>query len=174
MGIVIKILFIIVRVLNLVFNELCSPSQPVFREFLPLSVPAPRLDLPSFVVGPTLPPVSAKVVSSIVSRQFVEMETFIRKSGENDTPAFSLLDDKLVLQPAKKRKEITSINTWIEAFMVYMLVFTSYYPRRVSDLLRYALLIMRIAQKFLVLAGVTMTRRYVGMRLPAISRIGRC
>ena len=68
--------------------------------------------------------------------------------SDNDTPAFSSLDDKLVLRPVRNRKETTSVTSWIEAFTVYMLVLTTYHPHRITDLLRYGLLIMRMAQMF--------------------------
>jgi hypothetical protein len=129
------------------FPGVSAPSNPVLGEF-PATVPASRLDLPSFVVGPALPPVSAKLVSLIVSGQFVDLDSLVGDPSDSDTPAFSLLEDKLVLRPAKKRKEITSINSWIKAFTVYMLVLTTYYPHRIADLLRYGLLIMRTAQRF--------------------------
>ena len=68
--------------------------------------------------------------------------------SDNDTPAFSSLDDKLVLRPVRKRKETTSVTSWIEAFTVYMLVLITYHPHRIADLLRYGLLIMRTAQMY--------------------------
>ena len=53
-----------------------------------------------------------------------------------------------VFRPAKRRKEITVILTWMQAFSVYTLVLTTYWLARITDLLKYQLLIMRSAQQF--------------------------
>lgn len=47
-----------------------------------------------------------------------------------------------------KRKEIKDILTWLEAFSVYALLLTSYWPTLVADLLKYQLLIIRTPQQF--------------------------
>ena len=70
------------------------PSNPVLAAF-PATVPAFRLDLPSLVVGPALLPVSANLVSLIVSGQFVNLDSLVGDPNDNDTPAFSSLDDKI-------------------------------------------------------------------------------
>ncbi len=59
-----------------------------------------------------------------------------------------MVADQLVIRPAKRRKEITDILTWMQGFSVYTLVLTSYWPARIADLLKYQLLIMRTAQQF--------------------------
>jgi hypothetical protein len=117
-------------------------------EAFPAIVHAFKLDLPSFVVGPALLPVSANLFSLIVSTQFMDLDSLVSDPSDNDTPAFSSLDDKLVLRPVRKRKETTFVTSWIEAFTLYMLMLTTYHPHRIADLLRYGLLIMRTAQMF--------------------------
>jgi hypothetical protein len=54
-----------------------------------------KLDLPLFVVGPALLPVSANLVSLIVSTQFMDLNSLVSDPSDNDTPAFSSLDDKI-------------------------------------------------------------------------------
>jgi hypothetical protein len=83
-------------------------------------VPAFRLDLPSFVVGPALLPVSANFVSLIVSAQFMDLDSLVSDPRNNDTPAFSSLDDKLVLRPVRKRKETTSVTLDRSVHRVYI------------------------------------------------------
>jgi hypothetical protein len=116
-------------------------------EAFPATVHAFKLDLPSFVVGPALLPVSATLVSLIISTQ-LDLHSLVSDPSDNDTPAFSSLDVKLVLHPVRKRKETTFVTSWIEAFTLYMLMLTTYHPHRIADLLRYGLLIMRTAQMF--------------------------
>ena len=53
-----------------------------------------------------------------------------------------------MIRPAKRREEITDVLTWMQAFSFYTLVLTSYWPARITDLLKYQLLIMRTAQQF--------------------------
>ena len=84
---------------------------------------------PPFVVGRGIPPVAPKIVAAIVSGEFIELA--------------SLLEDHV-----PPGKAITDILSWMQAFAVYTLVVTAYYPTRVTDLLKHQLLIMRTAQQF--------------------------
>ena len=108
----------------------------------------PPAAFPSFVVGPGIPPVPPKLVAVIVSGDFIDFALLLEDHVDPDAPLFSLVADQLVIRPAKRRKEITDILTWMQAFSVYTLVLTTYWPARITDLLKYQLLIMRTAQQF--------------------------
>ena len=108
----------------------------------------PAAIFPPFVVGPGIPPMAPKLVTAIVSGEFIDLATLLEDLAESDSPAFMLVADQLVLRPTRRRKAITDILSWMQAFAVYTLVVTAYYAARVSDLLKYQLLIMRTAQQF--------------------------
>ena len=61
-----------------------------------------------------------------------------------------MLDGRLVLSapPKKPRRRIEDITTWTEAFTVYELVLTSFFPHRGNNLTLYKLLILRISRQF--------------------------
>ena len=99
-------------------------------------------------MGPGIPPVSPKLVAAIVSGEFIDFALLLEDHVDPDAPSFSVIADQLVIRPAKRRKEITDILSWMQAFSVYTLVLTSYWPARIADLLKYQLLIMRTAQQF--------------------------
>ena len=105
-------------------------------------------NFPPFVVGPGIPPVAPKIVAAIVSGELIELASLLEDHIEPEPPCFTLVADKLVIRPTKRRKAITDILSWMQAFAVYTLVVTAYYPPRVADLLKYQLLIMRTAQQF--------------------------
>ena len=85
----------------------------------------PPAAFPSFVVGPGIPPVPPKLVAAIVSGDFIDFALLLEDHVDPDAPSFSLVADQLVIRPAKRRKEITDILTWMQAFSVYMLVLTT-------------------------------------------------
>ena len=108
----------------------------------------PAANFPPFVVGPGIPPVAPKIVAAIVSGEFIELASLFDDHIKPETPSFTLVADQLVIRPTKRLKAITDILSWMQAFTVYTLVVTAYYPARVADLLKYQLLIMRTAQQF--------------------------
>ena len=108
----------------------------------------PAANFPPFVVGPGFPPVAPKIVAAIVSGEFIQLASLLEDHIEPEPPCFTLVADQLVIRPTKRRKAITDILSWMQAFAVYTLVVTAYYPARVTDLLKYQLLIMRTAQQF--------------------------
>lgn len=84
----------------------------------------------------------------LVSGEFIDLAPLLEDHIERETPSSTLVADQLVIRPTKRRKEINDILSWMQAFAVYTLVETAYYPARVADLLKYQLLIMRTAQQF--------------------------
>ena len=110
--------------------------------------PGSSNSLPALIVGPGFPPVSSKLVTAIIYGEYIELATLLEDLATQEAPSFSVLIDQLIVRPTKPRKQITDIVTWSQAFSVYTLVMTAYWPARVADLLRYQLLIMRTAQQF--------------------------
>ena len=106
-----------------------------------LSHPLPVLD-PPFVVGPGFSPVPAKVVSQIVSGKFVDLGDLLQANisqAESEPQLF--FDDPMILtsNPKCSRKKIDDIVTWMEAFSIFVMILTSYFPHRRKDLYQYKL-----------------------------------
>ena len=97
-------------------------------------------------MGPGIPPVAPKLVAAIVSGEFIDLVSLLEDHTQLEAQSFSLVADLFIIRPAK-RQTITHILSWMQAFSVYMLVVTASYPARVSDLLKYQLLIMCTAQQ---------------------------
>ena len=117
---------------------------------LPSSIVNSLVDQP-FVVGPGFSPVPAKLVSQIRSGKFVDLSELLAAnlvSSENEPQL--MLDGRLVLSasPRKSRRRIDDVTTWTEAFTVFSLVLTSFFPHRWKDLTLYKLLILRISRQF--------------------------
>ena len=121
----------------------------------------PAANFPPFVVGPGFPPVAPKIVAAIVSGEFIELASLLKDHIEPEPPCFTLVADQLVIQPTKRRKAMTDILSWMQAFAVYSLVVTANYPARVTDLLKFQLLIMRTAQQFSGSAWLAYDRAYL-------------
>ena len=73
----------------------------------------------------------------MVARELVDLARLIHDSSESDPSSFSLGDDRIALRPTRRKREITDIVTWVQAFSIYSLVLVSYYPSRATDLLQY-------------------------------------
>ncbi|KAK3698551.1 hypothetical protein QZH41_014483, partial [Actinostola sp. cb2023] len=105
----------------------------------------PLLDQ-SFVVGPGFSPIPAKLVSRIASGKFVDLEDLMASnlSHQEEEPQL-LFDGRVVLTAGKNknRRRIEDIVSWMEAFSIFSMVLTSFFPHRWKDLTSYKLLILR-------------------------------
>ena len=104
-----------------------------------------------FVVGPGFSPIPAKTVSQIVAGKYVDLGELLSVNivqTEPESQAF--LDGRLVFLPSakKQRRRIEDIVTWSEAFTIFTLILTSYFPHRWKDLTSYKLLILRTYRQF--------------------------
>ena len=103
------------------------------------------------MVGPGFTPVPAKLVTQIVPGKFVELHELLSTNIVLTEPEPQLLfDGRLVLTsgPKKPKRRIEDIATWMEAFLTFALILTSYFPHRWKDLCRYQLLILRTHRQF--------------------------
>ena len=104
-----------------------------------------------FVVGPGFSPIPAKTVSQIVAGKYVDLGELLSVNivqTEPESQAF--LDGRLVFLPSakKQRRRIEDIVTSSEAFTIFTLILTSYFPHRWKDLTSYKLLILRTYRQF--------------------------
>ena len=125
-------------------------SQPIV---CPTSVPsltALPLQQP-FVVGPGYSPVPFKVVSQITAGKFVNLEDLLAENITMPEQEPQLwFNGQLVLShtPKKRKRLITDIASWMEAFSIFYLILCSSFPHRWRDLTSYKLLILRTYRQF--------------------------
>ena len=105
-----------------------------------------------FVVGPGHSPIPAKLVGQILSNKFIDLNELLpaNLSPITESEPQLMLDGRLVLtsQPKKPKRRFEDIVSWTEAFSIFSLVLTSYFPQRWRDLLQYKLLIIRTYRLF--------------------------
>lgn len=131
-------------------QALSGVSAQLAPSIAPLSIVNSLADQP-FVVGPGYSPVPAKLVTQIRGGKFVDLSELLAANlVSSETEPQLMLDGRLVLSapPKKPRRRIEDITTWTEAFTVYSLVLTSFFPHRWKDLTLYKLLILRISRQF--------------------------
>ena len=104
-----------------------------------------------FVVGPGFSAVPAKLISQIVAGKYVDLSNLLAANlACSDPEPQLLLDGRLVLTtpPKKQRRHIQDLASWTEAFTIFALILTTYFPQRWKDLTLYKLLILRIHRQF--------------------------
>jgi len=101
----------------------------------------------AFVVGPGHAPIPAKVVSKIISGQFVDLANLLSANLRAvDQEPHTFLDGKLLVSQKRRLVEISDILTWTEAFTIYQMVLCAAHPHRWPDLTKYKLLIIQTAR----------------------------
>jgi len=100
----------------------------------------------AFVVGPGHAPIPAKVVSKIISDQFVDLADLLSANlRAMDQEPLTFLDGKLLVSQKRRLVEISDILTWTEVFTIYQMVLCAAHPHRWPDLTKYKLLIIPTA-----------------------------
>ena len=138
-------------ILSTLISAGASVPVPLSDSTLAANLPSGPLLQQPFVVGPGFLPIPAKTVSQIVAGKYVDFGDLLSVNiaqTEPETQAF--LDGRLVFLPSakKQRRRIEDIVTWSEAFTIFMLILTSYFPHRWKDLTSYKLLILRTYRQF--------------------------
>ena len=121
-------------------------SDSLISNMADINLPVLTFQQP-FVLGPGFSPVPAKVVAQIVVGKFIPLADNLT---QHDPEPQLLFDGRLVFTSAtkKQRCRIVDIISWTEAFTIYSLVLTSYFPQRWRDLSAYKLLILRTYRQF--------------------------
>ena len=128
-----------------------SVPVPLSDSSLVTSLPSGLLLQQPFVVGPGFSPIPAKTVSQIVAGKYVDsghLPSVNILQTKPESEAF--LDVHLVFLPStkKQRRRTEDIVTWSEAFTIFMLILTSYFPHCWKDLTSYKLLILCTYRQF--------------------------
>ena len=101
------------------------------------------------VIGPGFHPIPYKLVAAITSGEFVDLAALLRTPADEPTFPIISFDGRLIISPATRRnRRNLDIIPWVQAFGVYTLVLSSYFPQRARDLLTYQLLILRTYSQF--------------------------
>ena len=123
---------------------------------VPSSVSSASLGLPSsfqqpFVLPPGFTPVPAKTVSQILAGKFIDLGDLLSANITEKEPESQVyFSAHLVVTPSAKkhRRKIDDIVSWSEAFSIFTLILTSYFPHRWKDLTCYKLLILQTQRHF--------------------------
>ena len=139
------------KIRNITLHPIVSPTAFPSRTALPLQQP--------FVVGPGYSPVPFKVVSQIMAGKFVNLEDLLAENITMPKQEPQLwFNGQLVLShtPKKRKRPITDMASWMEAFSIFYLILCSSFPHRWRDLTSYKLLILRTYCQFsgFLLAGL--------------------
>lgn len=97
--------------------------------------------------------VPAKVRSKILQNEFVDFGTLLVNPAFDDKFQITLQPSQegsspsLALEPVNKAKRITSIDIWLQAFHVYVGIFTAQYPHEAPGLMKYGATIQDLAAR---------------------------
>ena len=87
--------------------------------------------------------VPAKIRSKIIQNEFVDFGSLLVNPAFEDKFRITLQPSQegsspsLALEPVNKAKRITSIDVWLQAFHVYVGIFTTQYPHEAPGLMKY-------------------------------------
>ena len=124
---------------------------PLSDNTLVANLPSGPLLQQPFVVDPGFSPIPVKRVSQIVAGKYVDLGDLLSVNIlQTDPESQAFLDRRLVFLPStkKQRRCIEDIVTWSEAFTIFSLILTSYFPHRWKDLTSYKLLILPTYRQF--------------------------
>ena len=97
--------------------------------------------------------IPAKIRSKIVQNEFVAFGSLLVHPAFEDKFRITLQPSQegsspsLALEPVNKAKRITSIDVWLQAFHVYVGIFTAQYPHEAPGLMKYGATIQDLAAR---------------------------
>ena len=103
------------------------------------------------VTLPTDARIPAKIRSKIIQTEFVDFGFLLVHPAFEDKFRITLKPSQegsspsLALEPVNKAKRITSIDVWLQAFHVYVGIFTAQYPYEAPGLMKYGATIQDLA-----------------------------
>ena len=141
----------IATMVPLLSQDRISSTLPLPQVSLSSAILFPVLKQP-FIVGPGFIPVPAMTVGQVVAGKFADdLGDLLPSSVSSADPEPQLLfDSRLILTSMSKKPKrcVEDITTWMEAFSIYCLILTSFFPCHSKDLLQYKLLILRTYCQF--------------------------
>ena len=122
-------------------------TLPLHQVSLSSARSLPVLNQP-FIVSPGFTPVPAKTIGQVVVGKFVDL--LLPSVASSEPEPRLLFDSRLVLPSTSKKPKhrVKDITTWMEAFSIYCLILTSFFPHLSKDLLQLILLILRTYRQF--------------------------
>ena len=111
----------------------------------------PILQQPSLWGHCGFSPVPAKIVSQITAGKYVDLSELLSINITRNEPETQLLFEGLMILTTnfkKPRKKIEDIVSWVEAFSIFSMIVTAYFPHCGKDLLQYKLLTLRTYRQF--------------------------
>ena len=110
-------------------------------------------DVSMSVTLPTDARIPAKIRSKIIQTEFVDFGFLLVHPAFEDKFRITLQPSQegsspsLALEPVNKAKRITSIDVWLQAFHVYVGIFTAQYPYEAPGLMKYGATIQDLAAR---------------------------
>ena len=97
--------------------------------------------------------IPAKIRGKIIQNEFVDFGSLLVHPAFEDKfhitlqPSQEGSSPSLALEPVNKAKRITSIDVWLQAFHVYVGIFTAQYPHEAPGLMKYGATIQDLAAR---------------------------
>ena len=88
-----------------------------------------------FILSEGLPPVPYKLVARILKGEFIDIAELLRDNLEAQRRASAVAQHSST--PAKSRREIPDLMSWVQWLDTYIAVVTSKFPHRIKELLAY-------------------------------------
>ena len=91
-----------------------------------------------FILSEGLPPVPYKLVARILKGEFIDIAELLRDNLEAQRRASAVAQHGATgASPAKSRREIPDLMSWVQWLDTYIAVVTSKFPHRIKELLAY-------------------------------------
>ncbi|KAK3092498.1 hypothetical protein FSP39_003641 [Pinctada imbricata] len=92
--------------------------------------------------------VASSLKSSIFNNEFVHLHKLIpNKANEEPQQQLTLVNGELVIKPKHKEVRINSLDSWTNAFLIYMSIYLSKFPEHAQSLLKYLHTVRTAAQR---------------------------
>ena len=123
------------------FNQFCLPgTQRPNDVFMSVNLP----------IGARIP---AKVRTKILQNEFVDFGSLLVNQAFEDKFQITLQASRegtspsLALEPVNRAKRITTIDVWLQAFHVFVGIYTAQYPHEAPGLMKYGATIQDLAAR---------------------------
>lgn len=81
------------------------------------------------------------IKDKIWSKQYIDLSKIINSetvdTSAQDSHKFSIVEGQLVIEPKTKTNKITSINTWLDAFLIFSSIYLARHPSDIQGILKY-------------------------------------
>lgn len=122
------------------------PSPGLFQELTQGTMSSSSFNKPTSV-SLTLG-VDDRIRGKIHAGEFVKFSSLLhsQRSAQSDNYKMTEVNGQLLFQRAPEKDSIKTLNKWLEAFHIFVAVYTENHPEEISNLMCYAQIVQRIAE----------------------------